>query len=84
MNLAVNSRDAMPNGGNLTISTREVTVREGSEELYDLNAPGKHVLITVSATGTGIDMSSMERIFKPFYTTKKVDKGTGPGLSVVH
>jgi two-component system cell cycle sensor histidine kinase/response regulator CckA len=84
MNLAVNSRDAMPNGGSLTISTREVTVSEGSEEQYDLNAPGKYVLITVSDTGTGIDMSSMERIFESFYTTEDVDKGTGHGLSVVH
>jgi signal transduction histidine kinase len=81
MNLAVNSRDAMPHGGSLTISTREVTVSEGSEELYDRTAPGKYVLITVSDTGTGIDKSSMERIFEPFYKTKEVDKGTGLRLS---
>jgi signal transduction histidine kinase len=84
MNLAINSRDAMPHGGCLTISTREVTVGEGSETFYDLSSPGRYVLVTVADTGTGIDRSSMEKIFDPFFTTKEVGKGTGLGLSIVY
>jgi PAS domain S-box-containing protein len=84
MNLAINSRDAMPHGGCLTISTREVRVGEGSEAMYDLSAPGRYALVTVTDTGAGIDRSSMEKIFEPFYTTKEVGKGTGLGLSIVY
>ncbi len=84
MNLAVNARDAMPHGGCLTISTSGMEVREGSEALYDLSAPGKYAKLTIEDTGTGIDELSKERIFEPFYTTKEVGKGTGLGLSIVY
>jgi PAS domain S-box-containing protein len=84
MNLASNARDAMPNGGRLSISTKEVPVKDGYEALYDLPAPGGYVLISVADTGTGIDKESMERLFEPFYTTKEIGKGTGLGLSIVY
>jgi len=84
MNLAVNARDAMTHGGCLTISTSEVLVKEGSQTLYDLTSSGNYSRISIADTGTGIDGTSIERIFEPFYTTKEVGKGTGLGLSIVH
>ena len=84
MNLSTNARDAMPHGGCLSISTREVAVMEGSESLYDLPLPGKYARITFADTGTGIDNEIMERIFEPFFTTKEVGKGTGLGLSIIY
>ena len=84
MNLATNARDAMPNGGSLSISTKRVVVKEAKVSLCDLSLPGKYALISISDTGSGIDKKSMERLFEPFYTTKEVGKGTGLGLSIVH
>ncbi|MRR54053.1 MAG: response regulator [Deltaproteobacteria bacterium] len=84
MNLATNARDAMPQGGCLTISTMEVAVKQGSEALYDLPQPGKYARVTCRDTGAGIDQEAMERIFEPFYTTKEVGKGTGLGLSIIY
>ncbi len=84
INMATNARDAMPNGGSLSISTKQVVVKEGKEALCDLSAPGKYALISISDTGSGIDRKSLERLFEPFYTTKEVGKGTGLGLSIVH
>jgi len=84
MNLATNARDAMLQGGCLTITTREVAVKQGSEVLYDLPQPGKYARITFRDTGAGIDEEAMERIFEPFYTTKEVGKGTGLGLSIIY
>jgi hypothetical protein len=84
MNLATNARDAMPNGGSLSITTGQVVVEEGSEALYDLPAPGNYALISVVDSGTGIDRQSIDRLFEPFFTTKEVGKGTGLGLSIVH
>ena len=84
MNLATNARDAMPEGGRLSISTKDVMVKEGSESLYVLPTPGRYALISVADTGTGIEKESLERIFEPFYTTKEVGKGTGLGLSIAH
>jgi PAS domain S-box-containing protein len=84
MNLSVNARDAMPDGGCLSIATGMVTIKEGSQALYDLSAPGNYVRISFTDTGSGMDKTSMERIFEPFYTTKDVGKGTGLGLSIVH
>ncbi|HET6421798.1 MAG TPA: PAS domain S-box protein [Geobacteraceae bacterium] len=84
MNLASNARDAMPEGGGLSISTKELLVKDGSEALYDLPAPGRYVLVSVADTGNGIDEDSMERLFEPFYSTKEFGKGTGLGLSIVY
>jgi len=84
MNLATNARDAMPHGGQLSITTRYMVVKEGSETLYDLQSPGKYALVSVSDAGTGMDKKTLENIFEPFFTTKEVGKGTGLGLSIVH
>jgi two-component system cell cycle sensor histidine kinase/response regulator CckA len=84
MNMATNARDAMPNGGCLSVTTRQVIVEEGSEARFDLPEAGKYVLISVADTGTGIDGKAMEIVFNPFYTTKEVGKGTGLGLSIAH
>lgn len=84
MNLATNARDAMPSGGRIHITTREVVVREGSDSGYGLAVPGNYAMISVSDTGTGIDEKSLERVFEPFYTTKEVGKGTGLGLSIIY
>jgi CheY-like chemotaxis protein len=84
MNLATNARDAMPHGGHLTITTRQVIIKEGSEAQFDLPGPGRYALISVADTGTGIDKKSLECIFEPFYTTKEVGMGTGLGLSIIH
>jgi PAS domain S-box-containing protein len=84
MNMATNARDAMPHGGCLSITTKQVFVKKGSEAQYDLPVPGKYALISVADTGTGIDEKSLESIFEPFYTSKEVGKGTGLGLSIVH
>ena len=84
MNLAANARDAMPHGGWLHISTRQVIVNEGSEERYDLAKPGKYVRISVTDTGVGIDRKYLGRIFEPFFTTKEVGKGTGLGLAMAY
>jgi signal transduction histidine kinase/ActR/RegA family two-component response regulator len=84
INLATNARDAMPNGGRLTIRTKPVTVKNGSETLYELALPGNYAQISVSDTGTGIDEKLFEKLFEPFYTTKEVGKGTGLGLSIAY
>jgi len=84
MNLATNARDAMPNGGHLSITTRQAVVEEGSETLHDLPSPGKYAQISVADTGTGIDKNALGKIFEPFFTTKEVGMGTGLGLSIVH
>jgi two-component system, cell cycle sensor histidine kinase and response regulator CckA len=84
MNLSVNARDAMPNGGKLTIRTRNVTERESMKQSGVGMVPGEYVLVEIEDTGTGMPPEVMAKIFEPFYSTKDVGKGTGLGLSSVY
>ena len=83
INLTLNARDAMPNGGTFSISTQRVTLprREGARPLGDELSPGDYVRVTVSDSGHGMDAATAGRVFEPFFTTKPVGQGTGLGLA---
>jgi len=83
MNLATNARDAMPEGGKLTIEVASFEMKQGGGEPADL-APGHYVTLTVSDTGAGMPPEIQSRVFDPFFTTKDLGRGTGLGLSTVY
>jgi two-component system, cell cycle sensor histidine kinase and response regulator CckA len=84
MNLCINSRDAMPDGGRLTVTAEDMYMDETYARLILDAHPGQYVVLTVADTGTGIPLDVQEKVFEPFFTTKERGKGTGLGLSTVY
>src|SRR3954454_10291625 len=84
LNLALNARDAMPEGGKLTLETRNVVLDEDYAGMNSDVRPGNYVMIALSDSGTGIPANLLEKVFEPFFTTKEVGKGSGLGLSMVY
>jgi signal transduction histidine kinase len=84
MNLALNARDAMPEGGRLTISLGGVEINEAEHLQHPDAKPGSYVCLSMKDTGEGMDETTLGRIFEPFFTTKEQGKGTGMGLATVY
>jgi len=85
LNVAVNARDAMPDGGKFSITTQDLVMAEAETKRYSYPfRPGRYVLLTVSDNGMGMDLGTQARIFEPFFTTKEKGKGTGLGLATVY
>src|SRR6202008_3752797 len=84
VNLAVNARDAMPDGGKLTVKTGNVTTEQSAQLAFKGMPAAEYVRIDITDTGTGIPVDIRDKIFEPFFSTKEVGKGTGLGLSTVY
>ncbi|TWH54578.1 PAS domain S-box protein [Dulcicalothrix desertica] len=83
INLCLNARDAMPEGGKLTLSAENILIDENFQSMHIDAKVGQYILLTLTDTGIGIDRQNLDRIFEPFFTTKEFGKGTGLGLSTV-
>src|SRR5262249_8247891 len=84
MNLVINARDAMPNGGKVAVETANVTLNEDAAQEFPEATPGPYIRLAVSDTGSGMDPETQSHVFEPFFTTKGQGKGTGLGLAMVY
>jgi PAS domain S-box-containing protein len=84
LNLVINARDAMPNGGVITIATRNMTIGDERTPREDGLTPGEYAVLEVADTGAGMSAETLKRVFEPFFTTKELGKGSGLGLSMVY
>lgn len=84
MNLCLNARDAMPDGGRIIIQSQNTTITEEFHHIHSYGVPGEYVLLTISDTGVGMDQATLDRLFEPFFTTKEMGRGTGLGLATTY